>query len=546
MAGTISLEPLEAEFADVDAHQHSDDGVDGEYLGGAGSDSAKPLPHVILPSGKVTISQCAAEIFNLVAPTRSMFIRGGVVTIIDRNDRGGYVLEVLRPSAARSRFEKHGRLFAWRVGYKGKEVLQPTICPEETARAIIESQEARDLLPKISGLINCPFLKAAHGKLSVSGVGYDEDTGVLVTGGKKPPDVPFNEAVVALAKLVSEFDFQCPGDRSRAIASFITPALKTGGLIQGKVPADVAEADQSQSGKTYRQKLVAAVYNESVSIVSQKIGGVGSVDESLSARLVEGRPFIQFDNFRGRVDSGHLEAFLTAEGSFPARVPYRGEVQIDPDRFFIFLSSNGVETTRDMANRSSIIRIRKRQRFIYSDFPEGDLLSHIRVNQPYYLACVFAVIQEWYYRGQPRSRELRHDFRDWCLTLDWIVQNLFKTAPLMEGHRGAQERVSNPGLTFVRNLCLALEAEDSLETPLIASQLYDIAEIAGVEVPGLRVADEDRGRKIIGSIMAKVFSDGDTVELDGFRAVKEESIRDREDTTAGGSYRVKSYVFTKL
>jgi hypothetical protein len=90
------------------------------------------------------------------------------------------------------------------------------------------------------------------------------------------------------------------GDRSRAIASFITPALKTGGLIQGKVPADVAEADQSQSGKTYRQKLVAAVYNESVSIVSQKIGGVGSVDESLSARLVEGRPFIQFDNFRGR------------------------------------------------------------------------------------------------------------------------------------------------------------------------------------------------------------------------------------------------------
>ena len=475
-----------------------------------------------------------------------MFIRGGVVTIIDRNDRGEYVLEILRPSAARSRFEKHGRLFAWRIGYRGKEVLQPSICPEETARAIIESQEARDLLPKISGLINCPFLKAANGKLSVSGVGYDEDTGVLVTGGEKPPDVPFNEAVVALTKLVSEFDFQCPGDRSRAIASFIAPALKIGGLIQGKVPADVAEADQSQSGKTYRQKLVAAVYNENVSIVSQKIGGVGSVDESLSARLVEGRPFIQFDNFRGRVDSGHLEAFLTAEGSFPARVPYRGEVQIDPDRFFIFLSSNGVETTRDMANRSSIIRIRKRQRFTYSNFPEGDLLSHIRANQSYYLGCVFAVIEEWYRGGRLRSGELRHDFRDWCQTLDWIVQNLFKAAPLMEAHQGAQERVSNPGLTFVRKLCLALEAEDSLETPLIASQLYEIAEIAGIEVPGLWVADEDRARKVIGSIMAKVFSNGDTVELDGFRVVREESTRDRADNTVGGSYRVKSYVFTKL
>jgi len=358
--------------------------------------------------------------------------------------------------------------------------------------------------------------------------------------------VPFADAVVALAKLVSEFDFQRPGDRSRAIASFIAPALKIGGLIQGKVPADVAEADQSQSGKTYRQKLVAAVYNENVSIVSQKTGGVGSVDESLSARLVEGRPFIQFDNFRGRVDSAHLEAFLTAEGSFPARVPYRGEVQIDPDRFFILLSSNGVETTRDMANRSSIIRIRKREGFTYSNFPEGDLLSHLRANQSYYLGCVFCVIQEWYYGGRPRSCELRHDFREWCQTLDWIVQNLFKAAPLMEGHQGAQERVSNPSLTFVRKLCLTLEAEDSLETPLIASQLYEIAENAGIEVPGLRVPNEDKAKRVIGSIMAKVFSKGDTVELDDFRVVREESIRDREDTTAGGSYRVKRYIFTKL
>jgi hypothetical protein len=135
------------------------------------------------------------------------------------------------------------------------------------------------------------------------------------------------------------------------------------------------------------------------------------------------------------MDSGHLEAFLTAERSFPARVPYRGEVQIDPDRFFISLSSNGVETTRDMANRSSIIRIRKRQRFTYSNFPEGDLLSHIRANQSYYLGCVFAVIEEWYRGGQLRSGELRHDFRDWCQTLDWIVQNLFKAAPLMGGTR---------------------------------------------------------------------------------------------------------------
>ena len=160
----VTLEPLEAVVRQRLGHA-----VHGEPRVWAGSDPAKSLPHVILPSGDVTISQCAAQIFSLVAPTRSMFIRGGAVAIINRNDRDECLLEPLRPSAARSRFEKHGRLFAWRIGYRGKEVLRPSVCPEETAKAIIESKEARVLLPKIGGLINCPFLKAINGKLSVSG-----------------------------------------------------------------------------------------------------------------------------------------------------------------------------------------------------------------------------------------------------------------------------------------------------------------------------------------------------------------------------------------
>ncbi len=161
------------------------------------------------------------------------------------------------------------------------------------------------------------------------------------------------------------------------MASLLTPALKLGEHLRGNVPADVAEADKSQSGKTYRQKISAAIYNERVAIVSCKSGGVGSVDESLNAQLVTGRPFIQLDNFRGEFDSPHIEALLTAEKSFPARVPHCREVEVDPTRFFVFLTSNGVETTRDFANRSSIIRIRRREGFTFHRYPEGNLLEHV-------------------------------------------------------------------------------------------------------------------------------------------------------------------------
>jgi hypothetical protein len=66
----------------------------------------------------------------------------------------------------------------------------------------------------------------------------------------------------ALLDLLVEFDFLADGDKSRAVASLLTPALKLGRWITGHHPADVAEADQSQSGKTYRQKLVMALSNE--------------------------------------------------------------------------------------------------------------------------------------------------------------------------------------------------------------------------------------------------------------------------------------------
>src|SRR5262249_20441272 len=159
------------------------------------------------------------------------------------------------------------------------------------------------VLPRVQGLVNCPVMREVKGQLVIAGLGYDDETRLLVTGGELPPDVPLGEAVSALSELLVEYDFQTDGDRARAVASLISPALKAGGFLKGRVPADVAEADQSQSGKTYRQRMVAALYNERLSLITCREGGVGSIDESLSQQLVAGRPFIQFDNFRGRFES---------------------------------------------------------------------------------------------------------------------------------------------------------------------------------------------------------------------------------------------------
>lgn len=499
---------------------------------------------IVLPGSGVTIKEAAENLFKRIGPKKTMFIRGGAVVGVTEED-GTSGLEVIGPAAARSRFESYATFLAWRAGRGHQPVLKPAIIAQDMAMALLESEEARTYLPNITGLINCPVIVSTDVGPQIVGKGYHPDTGLFVTGGQTPPQVELSEAVAALQELLAEFDFQSLGDRSRAVASFITPALKLGRHLHGNVPADVAEADQSQAGKTYLQKLVAAVYNETLSMVTHRNGGVGSVDESLNSQLIAGRPFIQLDNFRGKFDSPHIEALLTAERSFPVRAPYSREVMVDPGWFIVMLTSNGVETTRDFANRGSIVRIRKRvPGFKFPSYPEGDLLDHVRACQPHYLGAVFAIVQRWIELGRPRSNETRHDFREWSQTLDWIVQGILSEAPLMDGHQAAQERVSNADLTFLRKLALAVAEQGRLSEPLIASALYEIADDAQVKIPGLREPEEDKGKLLIGSIMARLFKTANnSISLEGFTVTRHEPETERRD--GGGTYRAKVYQFER-
>ena len=506
---------------------------------------------IILPSTgneHVTITDTAVALFSRIAPTNTLFIRGDAVMGITKNDKGTSALKIISPSASRSQFESYGPLTAWRTGRDGKHILKPTLLSADMALAFLESEQARALLPTITALINCPVITCVNGNVEIVGRGYHPDTQMFITGGRTPPLVELPEAITLLRELVSEYDFQTPGDRSRALASFITPALKLGGHLDRNIPVDVAEADDSQSGKTYRQILVAATYNEKVSMVAPREGGVGSVDESLAQQLIEGRPFIQLDNFRGKLNSPYIEALLTADGLVPVRVPHSREVKIDPARFFVMMSSNGVETTRDFANRSSIVRIRKHAKgYKFRVYTEGDkkfdLLDHVRRHQPLYLGAVFAIVRAWIELGTPRMDDTQHDFREWAGVLDFIVQHILEEAPLMEGHLIAQERVSSPDQTFLRKLSLVIARQERLGEWFNASELYEIAEGDAIDVPGLHKPDEDHGMRVIGLIMARTFKVDDYTEVEDFGITRREIRTLRED--GKGYMTQKTYKFGK-
>lgn len=148
----------------------------------------------------------------------------------------------------------------------------------------------------------------------------------------------------------------------------------------------------------------------------KRVGGVGSLDESISQAFLNGRPFVVLDNLRDVLNSTILEAAMTAgDDSIAVRVPHLGERSVDISGVTIQATSNEMSTTPDLANRCCITRIRKQpEGYRWHVWPEGGLLEHVGTNQSYYLGCVFSVIKAWVDAGKPSGDAGGHDMYVWA------------------------------------------------------------------------------------------------------------------------------------
>lgn len=504
--------------------------------------SAGGKPKVHLPGGSVRINDTARELFTIIAATKKWFYKGGMIVILtEEAEHPLPVLKILKAPQARSEFEAHADLFT-----QSQDGPKPGVMSEDMAKALLQSSVARDTLPRLTGLINCPLLVLNGGKIHTTNTGYDETTGYFVTGKPLVEPADIEDATTIIKGAVADFSFQTDGDVSRAIASFLTPALKFGGFIKGFAPIEVVEANESQTGKGYFVLLRSAVYGESPVYVAEKRGGVGSLDESFGSSLIKGRPFIVLDNYRGQLGSPYLESFLTAQGNFSVRVPYSGEVYVDTSRYLVAITSNGMEATRDLANRSCFIRLKKQEGHRFHEFGSDDILETIRKCQPMFLGAVYAIVRHWFDQGMPKTDENRHSFSEWARSCDWIVQNIFKEAPLLEGHTEAQARFQNPHLTFARLVAIEIQNKNALGQQYTATSIFELCEEADIPIPTLADSQKhnaDYGKRVVGKIMNKALSGMDELLIEGFRITRK---AEPWTTNSGHTEQLKKYTFSLL
>ena len=493
-----------------------------------------------IPAGEIGYCESAAIIFAEVGRAQRLFTRGGLPHEIRTSPTQPDYLDPISSERFCSLVEGFGHRVCRREMAKQpdggmREVWRRRSFPNASAKILLVSDAAREKLPPIASLSASPILTRDG---QVLGRGYHtHGEGVLVTSKITPMAMPIESAIVAIMSLLDDFNFTSPSDRSRAVASILSPALKAGGHIDDDFPIDVGEADQSQSGKTLRQKMVCKIYGETPSAIIAPRGGVGSLDESIATALIKGRPFVALDNFRGRLDSTLLEEATRGHEVVTCRA-LRTSVEVRTRPFNFQLTTNGAEFTPDVSNRSIITRIKKQAAgYQFKVYPEGDIIAHVTANQSFYLGAVFAVIREWQRLGRPITTDTRHSFRGWTQALDGIIQHVMNLPPLLDGHMEQQKRCANPSLQWLRDIVLAATPAD-IGRELRMGDFLNIADDAGINFPDSgNPNSKDDPHIRAGRILGKLFreTEGENILIDGYSFGRIEA--PDYSANAGGSVR---------
>jgi hypothetical protein len=482
-------------------------------------------PDLILPGHHVEFIESGRKAFTVLAKVERYFVRDRIVFELIKDQDGARLVE-LKPEAFRSQLEEYFTLRTW-LKVNDKLALTESRCSVANATALLKSSPAWQLLLPIKLVTASPVFVARNGTLEILRKGYHDILGgIYVSKDYEITEVLLPKAVEAILALASDFRFVAPSDKSRFIAALIAPALRFGGLINDDFPLVINEADKIQTGKTYGHKVLCQLYNERPFTLTLDDGNnaAGSHDEKLSKGLIEGHPFIMWENVRGLLNSQMAESAIRGTGTVPCRIPYMAPVEIPTDKVVWLLSSNKADVTPDLSARALITRLRKQTKdYKFRKFPGGrDLLSEVEFNGAFYLSCILAVVRTWFEAGCPATNDCRHDFRGACQVLDWIVQKVFNLAPLLDDHEAEQERIANPLLNWLRDVALAVEKEKKLEEWLRAGEISTICIDHDVLIPHCRAdADEKTRNQYVGKHMKHLFADSETLQINGFIVTRE-------------------------
>jgi hypothetical protein len=482
-------------------------------------------PPLVIPSSAggivVNVLDTTKKALEHMAAMGDFYRKGSAIVRAVHDDKLGLRLEPLTPAYFQTFLFDHFNVGKWVGRGNNVTVVGATEIKESTVKAILGSHLVEEMILPVQVIAPTPYLVFDKGRLVLLKRGYNPQRGgILIAADEEDEVVPVEQAVDDIAAVFSDYDFTTPSDKTRAIGALFTIPLRRSGLFE-RSPAIIIEANDSQAGKTKMWGVMCGMNGLTYGTVTQKTGGVGSLDEQLMERLVDGCCGILLDNMRGKFDSPYFEACMTPEaGEMSARIAHVRGLRVDPRLTVFGMTSNGIQLTRDTSNRSLKTQIRKRpDMYTFKEWKDRSgavvgLREHVEAYQRHYRGCVNSIVLDWERNGARRLDCHGHDFRECMGALDYICRSYFDLPPLLDGHRASLDRTTNRAMTWLRELSLRA-ATDWDAIKWTARRLAESCMQHNLAIPGAgEDVTSDAAAKLIGIAMGDLFATSDSIELD--------------------------------
>jgi hypothetical protein len=386
-------------------------------------------PKIQLPGDDRLLSSFAEEIGRALS-AKNIFKRGGAVFV--SNDAGDGLVQMM-PDAFRSWVEKH--LICFKVTHPlGKHMVEygRTMTVSDADGVLSSPQFIAQLQPiERFNTVRMPAYDR-DGYLQLLAPGYDAFTQTFTADNPViiSDYMPVDMAKRLLDELLCEFPFADTG-RSKAVAvAAMVTVFGRGMLPKNSLrPCFFFEANAEGAGKTLLVKL-ATVPVLGNSPAGVKPEGDEEMSKILTACVMEEKMVLCLDNYRGRLASASLEAFLTTT-TWMGRILGGSRMFSGQNNVTVFITGNGCTVSPDMRRRSLFCQLhmqdeRAEDRVFKNqlDVPElierrGDILS-----------ALYSLILDWHSATQPKPRRTHSAFPDWARIIGGIVEHAGYNCPL--------------------------------------------------------------------------------------------------------------------
>ncbi|TWT30136.1 hypothetical protein [Blastopirellula retiformator] len=251
--------------------------------------------------------------------------------------------------------------------------------------------------------------------------GYDPHSKIYYAG----PQVSPRQGTFHLEKMLHDFCFKTPGDRTNYLGILLTTVLIPHFI--GSKPAALFNGNQPGLGKTVLGQITSILRDAKTVETASYNPNDEEFEKRLGAIVRRGASTIIIDNAKGRGRNPRIESACLERSITDPILSYRllgSSESIRAENSHIFcITANSPDVSRDLVTRSVVINLfyegnPERRKFSIAD-PEGYALEH-RLE---ILGELIGMVERWKASGMPlASTDSRFNKRNWGDIVGGVLQ----------------------------------------------------------------------------------------------------------------------------